>query len=190
MNIRYTVSQLQTLIKTPITQQSLGYKIILSIALSWIYAICSQIILPLPFNLVPLSLQPLPLLLCAEIFGWTAVHAYLLYLAQGVFGAPFFANFGHGLLHLLGPTGGYLWGFLGAMVFIAATKNNNYSWQFLLMRSWTSNIILFSCGLIQLACFISKHNLFWAGLYPFIVGDFIIKPILFIWLTKRKEYSS
>lgn len=144
--------------------------------LSWLYALCSQIIIPLPFNLVPLSSQPGPVFLAAVLFGWEAVGAYILYIAQGACGAPFFAGFGSSFLYLLGPTGGYLLGFLAGMIFLVASRKyiqKNWLTQLVgLMMAW---IIAFSCGLAQLAFFVPAHKLLVSGLFPFIIGDFGIK---------------
>ena len=162
------------------------HKILLVFALSIIYAVSSQIIIPLPFNLVPLSLQPIPLIFCVEFFGWTAIQAYGVYLLQGALGAPCFSRFGSGLLHLLGPTGGYLWGFLLAMIFMAITRRKSASTLTLFFaRYWISNVIIFTCGLMQLACFVAPSKLLMVGFYPFIIGDFILKPIALILLQRR-----
>ncbi len=183
MNIPFTISSLQSFIRTQKTKNTLAYKIGFTIALSWLYAACSQIILPLPFNMVPLSLQPLPLILCAEIFGWPAISAYLLYLMQGALGAPFFSHFGCGLPHLLGPTGGYLIGFLVAMTITKLIKTQSTTEK--LLRYLLATIGYFCFGLGQLALFIPSSKLFILGLFPFLIGDFIIKPLLFIMLTKH-----
>ncbi len=185
MNILFTISSLPAFIKTQKAQNSLVYKIGFAIALSWIYAACSQIIIPLPFNMVPLSIQPLPLIFCAETFGWPAISAYLLYLMQGALGAPFFSHFGCGLPHLLGPTGGYLIGFLIAMTITKLVKTQTPNGQFL--RYWLASISYFCFGLCQLALFVPSSKLFVLGFYPFLIGDFIIKPLLFITLTKQNR---
>jgi biotin transporter BioY len=104
---------------------------------------------------------------------------------QGTLGAPFFSRFGNGLTHLLGPTGGYLFGFLGAMIFIATSKQNSHSRVLRLVRYWFATMIIFCCGLTQLAWFVSPNNLFSLGLYPFILGDFLIKPLLFFLIFDR-----
>jgi biotin transport system substrate-specific component len=150
--------------------------------LSWFYAACSQVIFPLPLNMVPLSLQPLPLLGMTFLFGWPAVSAYMLYLIQGAMGLPFFSGLRGGLLHLLGPTGGYLFGFGLAMIFIAATRNyKRQSSVILLGKLLIACVIYFICGLAQLSWFIAPENLLAAGLYPFIIGDFCIKvPLAFL----------
>jgi biotin transport system substrate-specific component len=174
-------------VSTPSTKV---HKILLVFALSLIYFISSQIIIPLPFNLVPLSLQPIPFIFCVEFFGWAAVQAYGVYLVQGALGAPCFSRFGGGLLHLLGPTGGYLWGFLLAMIFVAVTRRKSVSTiTFFFARYWLATIIIFACGLMQLACFVAPSKLLMAGFYPFIVGDFIVKPIMLMLLQCRYKWQ-
>jgi biotin transport system substrate-specific component len=147
--------------------------------LSWVYAICSQIIIPLPFNLVPLSIQPAPLFLASFLFGWHAVNAYILYLAQGACGLPFFSGLQGGLIRLLGPTGGYLVGFGIAMALIAVLRKR--AWQTTirtLALLLTAEITVFIFGLFQLAWFLPAQKLLIAGLFPFLVGDFFIKIIM------------
>ncbi len=153
--------------------------------LSWFYALCSQIIIPLPFNLVPLSLQPLPLLLAAFFLGWHAVHAYGLYLVQGALGLPFFAGLQGGLLRLLGPTGGYLIGFGLAMASIAATNAfSNTGWR-KVIKVYAVYAIIFGIGLFQLSWFVPANKLLAAGFYPFIIGDFVIKAGIMILVLRR-----
>ncbi len=144
--------------------------------LSWLYAACSQIIIPLPFNLVPLSIQPAPLFIAAWLLGRHAVYAYGFYLTQGALGLPFFAGHQGGLLRLMGPTGGYLLGFGVAMMLVAATRH--WCGRSVILRAVqlvTAHATAFAFGLAQLAWFVPTHKLLAAGLCPFLVGDFIIK---------------
>lgn len=158
---------------------------VMYLLLSWFYALCSQIIIPLPFNLVPLSLQPLPLLLAAFFLGWHAVNAYGLYLLQGALGLPFFAGLQGGLLRLLGPTGGYLIGFGLAMACIAATNVfSNTGWR-KIFKVYAVYAIIFGIGLFQLSWFVPANKLLVAGLYPFIIGDLVIKAGIMILVLRR-----
>lgn len=162
-----------------------SHPIMFAIALSWLYAIASQIAIPLPFNLVPLSLQPLPVLLCAYFFEKTAVYAYVFYLMQGAVGLPFFSHARGGLPHLLGPTGGYLIGFLLAMMFVVWCKSvGRKSRTILFMLGCCAVIIYFTAGLIQLSFFVSGSSLLSVGLFPFIVGDFIK---IFVWFVCARK---
>lgn len=156
------------------------------LVLSWIYAISSQFCIPLPFNLVPFTLQGITFLFCAWLLGKIAVYAYILYLAQGLIGAPFFSHFGSGLTHLFGPTGGYLVGFLFAMIFMAATNNFLPKSKFVLLcKYWIGSVMFFAFGLLRLAFFVPVQKILIVGFYPFFVGDFVIKAIIMLLLATR-----
>jgi len=75
--------------------------------------------IPLPFTPVPFTLQTFFVLLSAVMMGrrW-GVFVQVLYLALGISGISVFAHTGSGLLYLAGPTGGYLFGFLLAALFV------------------------------------------------------------------------
>ena len=74
-------------------------------------AVFSQ--LQLPVGPVPVSLATLGVMLCGLLLGWRygalAVGAYIL---LGAVGVPVFAGFQGGAGRLLGPTGGYIVGYL------------------------------------------------------------------------------
>ena len=73
-------------------------------------AAASQIAIPLPNTPVPITLQPLVVVLAGLWLGPTAGAAsMILFLVAGAAGLPVFAPMGApGLARLLGPTGGYL----------------------------------------------------------------------------------
>ena len=76
-------------------------------------ALLAQISIPLPFTPVPVTGQTLGIFLAASLLGGRcAFLAVLAYLFLGAAGAPVFALGRGGLPVLLGPTGGYLLGFL------------------------------------------------------------------------------
>jgi len=75
----------------------------------------ARISVPLPFTPVPGTLQTLAVLLAGALLGARAGAAsQAVYLFMGVAGLPVFALPGAGPGYLLGPTGGYLLGFVGA----------------------------------------------------------------------------
>jgi len=159
------------------------------LALSWLFAICSQIIIPLPFNLVPISLQPMPLLLAALLLGRHGVYAYGLYLAQGALGLPFFAGMQGGLVRLMGPTGGYLIGFGIAMIFLASVRLYKSSSVLLTFaKLLCAGVIYFSMGLAQLAWFVPADKVLAYGLFPFIIGD-SLKIIFVTMIVKRVRFK-
>jgi biotin transport system substrate-specific component len=73
-------------------------------------ALASQVAVPLPGTPVPLTLQPLLVVLAGLWLGPTAAAASMaLYLAAGAAGLPVFTPMGApGVARLVGPTGGYL----------------------------------------------------------------------------------
>lgn len=77
--------------------------------------------IPLPGLPAPISFQVFGVYFAGLLLGpvWGG-FAMALYLLVGVAGAPVFSNGGAGLGYLLGPTGGYLIGFLLAAVLIGA----------------------------------------------------------------------
>lgn len=160
---------------SPLLTDSLTQTFFYSLAISWLYALCSQFAIHLPFLLTPLSLQPLPVLFLSLTLGRPALYGYALYLLQGACGAPFFASLKSGLLHLAGPTGGFLIGFFVASIFLVTTRKENMSLIGLMLRIQGANILVFVCGIARLAFFVPTNNLLAQGLYPFLLGDFLIK---------------
>lgn len=75
----------------------------------------------IPFGPVPFTLQTLVLaLLPVAVGGRQAVRAVAIYLLLGALGLPVFSGFSGGLAHVVGPTGGFLWGFLVGTVLASA----------------------------------------------------------------------
>lgn len=71
--------------------------------------------LSVPFYPVPLTMQTLAVLLVGGLFGpGLGATTVMGYLAVGAAGAPVFANGFGGVAVLIGPTGGYLVGFVAA----------------------------------------------------------------------------
>lgn len=78
-------------------------------------AASAQVAVPVPLNPVPLTLQPLAVLVVGGLLGPAAgATALSAYLALGLLGLPVFAGGSAGFIHLLGPTGGYLLAFPAA----------------------------------------------------------------------------
>src|SRR5207248_11216261 len=90
-------------------------QVLLVIAGSAIIALAAQIAIPVPFSPVPLTLQPLAVLLVGIALGTTrGSAAATLYLLEGVSGLPVFAQGHGGALWLIGPTAGYLYSYPAA----------------------------------------------------------------------------
>lgn len=137
--------------------------------------------IPLPFNLVPISLTNLVIYFTMYILGMKkGTISYCIYLLIGLVGLPVFSAFTGGAGKLLGPTGGYLIGF----IFLALISG-------FFIDKWGNNMWLCMTGMVlgTIVCYIfgtiwlayQAHMNFeaalWAGVIPFIPGD-VIKMIM------------
>jgi len=156
----------------------LTYDLLLVVFGSAVIALSARlsISLPLAITPVPITGQTLAILLVGALYGSKRGPAtVLLYLAEGAAGLPVFAGGLSGALHLLGPTGGYLVGFvLGAFVTgVLAGRGWDRRWAMTALAMTLGTIALFVPGLIWLAFFVGPHKLLTAGLWPFLPGAVI-----------------
>ena len=122
---------------------------------------------------VPMTLQPLAVLMIAMLCGRNiAVASVSLYLFQGVVGLPVFA-YGGGLIYLMGPTGGFLFGFLFASIIVGELANRGWG-QYLFKSIFAMLIgmfIIYFFGVVQLSAIKGFDFAIINGLKPFIIGD-------------------
>ncbi|MGB9639970.1 MAG: biotin transporter BioY [Anaerolineales bacterium] len=145
---------------------------------SWLIAMLAQISIPL--QPVPLTGQTFAVLLVAALLGKKrGALTVMAYLAQGALGLPVFAGGTGGILHLIGPSGGYLFGFILAAFIVGWLSEIGWDRKFgkTTLAMLIGNSLIYGCGLPWLANFIGWHNVLRAGFYPFILGD-ILKIIL------------
>jgi len=163
---------------------------ILGVALfSALTAIGSFIRIPLPFTPVPITLQTLFTYMAGAILGgYLGTLSQAMFILIGISGLPIFAGGNAGLSALIGPTGGYLVGFVAGTFVIGkmteAKKNPNLLWLLTCMVIGT--IIIYTLGVIQLMNWL-KIDLYKAviiGAVPFIVGD-LLKMFVAAYATLR-----
>jgi biotin transport system substrate-specific component len=116
-------------------------------------AAASQIAIPLPFTPVPITLQPMLVILAGLMLGPIGgATSMLLYLAAGAAGLPVFTPVGApGLARLFGPTGGYLIAYPAA-AFVAgavATRLSSVSGRWL--AGLAGMVVIYLGGMTQLA---------------------------------------
>jgi len=158
-------------------------KKILSLVFIALFAaiISAGALLAIPIGPVPIALQNFFTLLSGLVLGPALGTAAVgLFLVAGAIGAPVFANSGSpmGMARLLGPTGGFLLGYLlGALVagFIVGSPRPGKKvpvWRYVVAVA-AGMLIVYVPGLIRLkwALNISWPQTFAAGLIPFIPGD-------------------
>lgn len=159
-----------------LARASVTRDVVLLACASFATGLLAQAEIHLPFTPVPLTLQPFAVFLIGAALGSRrAALAMLLYLAEGTAGMPFFAGGASGPAHLIGPTGGYLFGFVPSAFVIGWFAERGWDRTppraFLAMLA--GSIVLFACGLTQLAAFVPRGHVLSAGLYPFVVGDLL-----------------
>jgi len=123
---------------------------------------------------VPMTLQPLAILMVAMLCGRNiSVASVTLYLLQGMVGLPVFA-YGGGLPYLLGPTGGFLFGFLVASVVVGELADRG--WGKKIIQSVFAMLLgmftIYFFGIFQLSLIKGFDYAIIYGMKPFIIGDF------------------
>ncbi len=99
-------------------------KLALTAVLSALYAIIAQIAIPFPG--VPLTLQCFAVALGGYVFGWRiGLFSTMLYIVIGAVGLPVFSSFRGGIEAIVGPTGGFIWGFCLLAVFCGLAKGKD-----------------------------------------------------------------
>jgi biotin transport system substrate-specific component len=141
-----------------------------------VVALSAQVLVPVPFSPVPMTLQPLAVLAVGGLVGAAGgVSALVLYLVLGVLGVPVFAAGGSGILHLTGPTGGYLLAFpIAAGITGALTGAVPRSIVRVLLACLAGMLIIHVGGVAQLAVLGGNPSLaVKVGFVPFFTGDLL-----------------
>jgi len=137
----------------------------------------AQVEIPLPFTPVPITGQTFGVLLVGAALGSKRGALSLAsYLALGVVGLPFFAGGAHGLIIVIGATGGYLIGFVIAayVIGLLAERGLERSLRTSILPFLTGTVIIYICGVAWLAIMLgSLSKALAAGLLPFLIGDAI-----------------
>jgi biotin transport system substrate-specific component len=152
--------------------------------------IFAQIEIPLP--LVPISGQTLAVGITATILGSRyGALSLICYAALGAVGVPVFAGFSGGAQVLVGPTGGYILGFIVAAFFTGLIlEKTKFTIPMAMIANTVGMVITLILGTIQLkfVADLSWSQAMAAGVYPFIVVG-LIKAFLASWIgiTVRKR---
>lgn len=137
--------------------------------------------LSLPIGIVPISLTNLAIYLAVYALGTKrGTLSYIVYLFIGVVGLPVFSGFSGGFTKLLGPTGGYLIGFV-FMAFISGIFIDKFSDKiymcFLGMVLGTIVTYLLGTAWLSYETKLTFNAALYAGVIPFIPGD-LVKMII------------
>ena len=95
---------------------------------SGILCVLAPVALPVPGSPVPLSLATFAVYLTGMILGTKqGVLSVLVYLFLGTVGLPVFSGFSGGIGILLGPTGGYLLGYIPCVLVTGLGKDKKWN---------------------------------------------------------------
>lgn len=138
-----------------------------------VVAVAARVSVPVPGSPVPQSLQTLAVVLVGAWLGPARGGATLVvYLVVGAVGLPVFADGASGVDSLVGPTAGYLVGFVAAAAFMGWAVG----------RPWGSGVagvvgaavlahmVILGLGWLRLATTLGVALAFTGGVAPFLVG--------------------
>ncbi|NLL70873.1 MAG: biotin transporter BioY [Epulopiscium sp.] len=149
-----------------------------------ITCILSVIAIPLPFTPVPITLQILAVTMCGAILGGKGgALSQVIYVLLGAIGLPVYAGGASGLGQLMGPTGGYLFGFIIGAYLIGilthrgmksvTTRQGRYG---IIVGSMLVGLfVIYLCGMFQLMLVaqMTLAKAFLGGVAPFILVDML-----------------
>ena len=155
------------------------------LALTALTAVAAQISIHIPFTPVPLTLQPMLVLVGSAALGARlGASSQLLYLMLGIAGLPVFAAspiLPQGFGRLLGPTGGYLMAYPLAAFITGYLAERGFDRRYFtsVIAMVAGLVTLFAGGVMWLAFFapapagpVGLTAALATGLYPFVVPDF------------------
>ncbi len=158
-------------------------------AMTVLLCFSSLVRIPLFFTPVPVTLQTFVVFLAGGLLS--PVEAFVsvaAYIAIGVFGAPFFANAGWGIPYLLGPTGGYLLGFLAAAWMMSSLRQvlslKTVAGSFTIMALGMA--VIHACGALWLVAGLRMTVLqaLALGSLPFVLPD-LMKAWIAAWICAQ-----
>jgi biotin transport system substrate-specific component len=130
----------------------------------------------IPFWPVPFTMQTFIVLVLGTAFGWKLGAAtMLLYLAEGALGLPVFSGTperGIGVAYMLGPTGGYLAGFVAGAALCGwlAERGWDRSWWRTAAAMSLGHVIILALGWAWLAQIVGPAKAYASGVAPFYAG--------------------
>jgi biotin transport system substrate-specific component len=152
-------------------------------------AIAAQIRVPVPGTPVPMTLQSFAMVLAGlTLSPAAAASAMLLYVGLGAAGLPVFAP---GSLGVLGPTGGYLFGFIFAAALIGVFRGRSVTFPRLIVSGATGLWVLFLLGVSWLAVYTGGNVVaaLAAGLLPFALKG-VTEVVLAVLIVKKLGHRS
>ncbi len=139
-------------------------------------AAMAQVKIPLPFTPIPITGQTFAVLLVGASLGARrGVASLSLYVILGALGLPVYAGAAAGLSAFLGPTGGYLIGFIFAAYFVGrlAETGRDRRLSSALLVFLAGEVIIYMFGLPWLSLYVGVQKVLVTGFFPFLPGDLL-----------------
>lgn len=136
----------------------------------------------IPLQPVPVTLQTVAIMLIGLTYKpRQAIEAVLFWLGLAAVGFPVLAGFSGGLIKFVGPTAGYMAGFIIAVYLMATLKEKmrlNH-WRYDALLCLMGTVILYTTGVLWLSYLMGGLKVaFMAGVVPFILPGIVKAGIL------------
>ena len=153
-------------------------------------AVGAFIKIPIPISPVPITLQVFFVLLAGLVLGsrWGGT-SMLVYVLLGIIGIPVFSGGSAGIGVLMGPTGGYLIGFIaGAFIVGLIHERSNKGILAAVAAMIAGLTVIYLSGVAQLSIVADMpvQQAVVIGVLPFLVGDVIKMTAALIIVEKVK----
>ena len=170
------VAKNETLLEAALAPIDFVRQVGLVIGFSLLTALAAQIVIPI--GPVPITGQTFAVLLTGALLGSRlGAITMIVYLLEGAIGLPFFSGAHGGILHLLGPTGGYLVAFPAGAFITGAFAEHGWDRKFLTAAAAMAigSIVIMLSGWLwfSLVMKTSPAITLFATVLKFIPGDII-----------------
>jgi len=169
------MSTLTAVLTRPIAINKSAERALIVALFSFLTFAGAMIRIQLPFTPVPITLQTLVLFMAVYFLDPKELGlSQLIYIAAGLIGTPVFAAGVAGMLALVGPTAGYLIGFIAAGIVMPLIKSKVKANYFIMAGIFTlGTLIVYTLGAAHLVLVykMSIPQAVLAGMLPFVAGD-------------------
>ncbi len=174
-----------------LAQITLGRQLLLMLGFNLLLIASAYIKIPLPFSPVPITAQTMAVMACGLFLGPVGGSLTVLaYLLEGSIGLPVFAGGAAGWAVLMGPTGGYLIGFVTSAFVVGyfSEKIARMTYARLVGVLSLGTVAIFLPGLSVLAMYSGTGSVLTLGLFPFLPGAVIKTAFLASGLSLYKRF--
>lgn len=142
--------------------------------LSVVISLFAHVVIPLPFTPVPIATQNILCLFMGLVLGKKkGALTVFFFLIQGLVGFPVFSKGGAGIAWLLGPTGGYLVGYLMGAYITGLIVENKKTLLRAFLALGVGSLTIYAFGVLRLSMMIGTYQAIILGMIPFLLGDLI-----------------